>query len=405
MSAKPKNSKPKKTAAPTNAEDAAKLAALQASLEKAYGKGIMQTMDKSSSNQRFERQTPSGSIGLDIALGPMFRHPTGIWQTGYAPGRIIEIFGPESGGKTTMCLQLVANAQAMGIRCAYNDMEHTLDPAWAKALGVRLPELYFTQPSSGTECLQIVDHQLRSGLFGVIVTDSVAALITEEELKGEMGDATMGGQARLMSQAMRKLNTFMTTNKAATNLVFVNQIRHKIGVMYGNPETTTGGNALKFYASFRIDVRRAEQLKDGENVYGHRIRAKVIKNKVAPPFREATFDLIYSKGIDYVAELFDLCATKGILVVGNAGWTTYKDRTLGQGKDNVANKMREDRALAYHLYDDLLTLVMHERGYTPDGVAIPGMVQEIAPTSQASAFQPVAESETGEGVEVEEVTQ
>ena len=401
---KTKVNKPKPLAVPipvASAEDTGKLAALTASLEKAYGKGTMQTMDNTSSPQRFTQQIPSGSIGLDMALGPIFRHSDGRWQTGYAPGRMIEIFGPESGGKTSMCLQLIANAQAMGIRCAFNDMEHTLDPSWAKTLGVRLNELYFTQPSSGTECLQIVEAQVRSGLFGVVVTDSVAALITEEELAGEMGDATMGGQARLISQAMRKLNSFMSNNvggtKCGCNLIFTNQIRNKIGVMFGSPETTTGGNALKFYASYRIEVRKTEPLKDGENIYGHKIRAKVVKNKIAPPFREAHFDLIYNKGIDYVAELYDLCVTKGILTTG---WSTYKGRTLAQGKDKTVELMKTEPALGYYLYNDLLTTTMAERGYYPNAEPIPGMVQEEVVPVQVSAFQPVAPEEVAPVAEV-----
>ena len=390
--------KPKKEEQPAvgpapDANVAQKLQLLMAGLEKQYGKGIVTTLVGGSTSDRFVRQIPSGSLGLDIALGPMFRLPNGSWQTGFAPGRIIEIFGGEGSGKTTACLQLVANAQQMGIRCAYLDMEHALDPEYAKALGVNLQDLLVSQPSTGEECLNIAETLVKSGLYGLIVVDSVAALIPKSELEGEVGDATMGAQSRLMSQAMRMITSSVTpTAKNPVNIVFVNQIRMKIGVMFGNPETTTGGNALKFYAGYRIEVRRGDSLKDGENVYGQKVKLKVIKNKVAAPFRTAEFDLVYGKGIDYVAELFDLCLGRGLIQQAGA-WFSVANENIGQGRAMSIDRLRNDRVLAYNLYNQLLTAVLKERGYNVDGTPIPGAHPTNLPSSQASAFRPLTEEE------------
>ncbi len=383
---------PKKKSNAMNAEELLKLDVLVKSLEKDYGKGIIQSHGFGQELQRFERQIPSGSVGLDLAIGPMMRRKDGSWQVGYAPSRIIEIFGPEGGGKTTMCLQLIANAQAMGLRCAFNDMEHTLDPNYARSLGVNMQDLIISQPSSGEDCLEIMERQVRSGLFDVIVEDSIAALIPQSEIDGEMGDAQMGAQARLMSQAMRKLNPLLTAKGCHTNLVFTNQIRNKIGVMFGNPETTTGGNAMKFYASFRIEIRKGEPLKEGEVQYGHKIRAKVIKNKIAPPFRTAEFELIYGKGIDYVMELLDLAAGRSLITV-DGSWYKVDGKPIAQGRAAAADVLRRDRALAYRLYDGLLTKVLLERGYNLDGSTIPGMHEDRVHSSQTDQFRPMTQAE------------
>jgi len=760
--------KPKKKAPTMSAEDQAKLDVMMAKFNKDYGKGAVQVLGNAPNLQRFSRQIPSGSIGLDIAIGPMYRRPDGVWQVGYAPGRITEVVGPESSGKTTLCLQVVANAQSQGIRCAFADMEHSVDPDYARALGVNLDALVFTQPANGEQCLDIVDVWVKSGLFGVIIVDSVAALITQAEIDGDMGDSQMGGQARLMSQAMRKLNVELSKpGQTPVNLFFTNQIREKIGVMFGcfqgetlvsfadgrrveirrvvkekmrgpvltynshtgkieaaeitnwfnngsladgepwiqfittgpstkngklgfvctpnhilvradgaevraadvvvgdalmsycehrvlldpihrdvicgsllgdgklmkqsqdsvsfslanqeqpeylawkqamlpmlnlrvagnhqrpcirsdyscelkvlhdafypngkgyrtipndlkltplmlavwymddghlkerdggsrssasicikrlapnpaqcqravqllveldarfagnvsyctsqrnlafsvdgaeilaeiihtyvppamqyklpfefrgkyialvpgiatsemrphpaivlekrealakkyrstckydlevaghgyylvggssgvvvhnSPETSPGGRALKFYASWRIDVRRGETLKDGENEYGHRMKLRVIKNKVAPPFRKAEFDIIWGKGIDYVLELVDLCAGRGIITVDGA-WYKYKDKPIAQGRANAAEILRQDRAMAYTLYDQLMTTVMLERGYTPDASPIPGMHQEVASHSQVEQFAPMTDAELKAAMEKED---
>jgi len=376
-----------------------KLQILLTGLEKQYGKGILTNLAAGKTSERFSRQIPSGSIGLDIALGPISRNPDGSWNTGCAPGRIIEIFGPEGCGKTTLCIHMVANAQHMGIRCAYLDMEHVFDPEYARNLGVNLQDLGFGQPDTGEECLNICDTLVKSDLYGLIVIDSVAALIPKSELEGEVGDSAMGAQARMMSQAMRKLNACITPGmKNPVNLVFVNQLRMKIGVMYGNPETTTGGSALKFYASYRIDIRKGTLLKDGENVYGNKVRIKVVKNKVAPPFREAEFDLIYGKGVDYVAELFDLCLGRSLIVQSGA-WFSVDGGQLGQGRAMCIERLRSDRVMAYQLYDRLLTAVLTERGYNIDGTPIPGALPAVLPSNQAHAFRPLTRDERESGGE------
>jgi recombination protein RecA len=376
-------------------EDEATLKTVIAGLEKNYGAGIIQTLSGPLPLQRFTRQIPSGSISLDIAMGAMYRHSNGIWQTGYAPGRMIEIFGDESTGKTTMCLQLIANAQAMGIRCAYGDMEHTVDPNYAKKLGVDLSKLQLYQPASGTNCLQITETLIRSGLFGLIIVDSVASLITDAELAGEVGDRFIGEQARLMSSSLKSMNTFMSGG-AHTTLVFTNQIREKVGVVFGSPKTTPGGRALKFYASMRIELYRVCQLKEGENVYGQRICAHIIKNKSAPPFRKAEFDLVFGKGIDAVADLLDLCVGRGLVGL-NGSWYTMGDVRLGQGRHNAIEYLRGDRQVCYQLYDKLLTIVLAERGYNADGSEIPGMhLPESAPRTIASTFQPESPKEDPE---------
>jgi recombination protein RecA len=275
----------------------------------------------------------SGSLGLDIALG----------IGGLPRGRVIEIFGPESSGKTTLSLQVVAEAQRSGGIAAFIDAEHALDLNYAKKLGVQTDELLVSQPDTGEQALEVTETLVRSGAIDLIVIDSVAALVPRAELEGEMGDAHMGLQARLMSQALRKLTAAIS--KSATMVIFINQIRMKIGVMFGNPETTTGGNALKFYASIRLDIRRIESLKDGQEVVGSRVRVKVVKNKLAPPFRQAEFDILFNEGISRTGELVDLGVEKGLIEKSGA-WYTYKGERIGQGRENARLYLREHEPVA-----------------------------------------------------------
>ena len=388
----------KKKAAPALSEDEAKLMTVVAKLEKDFGDGVIRTFEGTPSLPKFPRQVPSGSIGLDIALGVMWRKEDGRWQTGYGPGRIIEIFGGEGSGKTTLCVQFVANAQALGIRCAYLDMEHTLDVSYAQKLGVDMTKLYFAQPDSGEQCMQIAEALVKSGLFGCVVIDSVAALVPEVELEGEIGESAVGAQARLMSSSLRNLNTQLNQG-AQCNLVFTNQLREKIGVRFGSPKTTPGGNALKFYASNRIEVWRGSALKEGENQYGHELNMTVLKNKNAPPFQKAKSDLIYGKGIDYIGELVDLCAGRGIVVTSGSWYSAY-GKQLGQGKKQAGDRIRENPTLAYHLYNDLMTAVMADRGYSPTGDPIPGAHDPSkAIPSVAATFVPSVDADDVHGIE------
>src|ERR1041385_893474 len=272
---------------------------------------------------------PTGSLSLDLALG----------VGGIPRGRIIEIFGPESSGKTTLTLHIVANAQREGGNAAFIDAEHALDPAYARKLGVNLDTLLVSQPDSGEQALEIAEMLVASNAVEVIVIDSVAALVPKAELEGEMGDSHVGLQARLMSQALRKLTGVV--NRSNTSLIFINQIREKIGVMFGSPETTTGGRALKFYASVRIDIRRIETLKDGTEAVGNRTRCKVVKNKVAPPFREAEFDIMYGEGISREGDLIDLGVAQSVIEKSGA-WYTYKSERIGQGRENAKRYLKEN---------------------------------------------------------------
>ena len=304
-------------------------------IEKAYGReAIMRLGDKAMKAKVDVIST--GALSLDLALG----------IGGVPRGRIIEIYGPESSGKTTLALQIVAQAQKVGGQAAYIDAEHAMDPAYAKALGVDTDNLLITQPDSGEQALEITEKLVRSGALDIIVVDSVAALVPQAEIEGEMGDSHMGLQARLMSQALRKLTS--TISRTSTTLIFINQIRHKIGVMFGNPETTTGGLALKFYASIRMDIRRVENLKQGEVVYGARCRVKVVKNKLAPPYRQALFDMIHGYGISKEGCLIDMGVESG-LVEKSGAWFIYNGERIGQGRENAKATLRDNTAMAQTL--------------------------------------------------------
>ncbi|HGJ8499201.1 TPA: recombinase RecA [Neisseria gonorrhoeae] len=304
------------------------LAAALAQIEKSFGKGAIMKMDGSQQEENLE-VISTGSLGLDLALG----------VGGLPRGRIVEIFGPESSGKTTLCLEAVAQCQKNGGVCAFVDAEHAFDPVYARKLGVKVEELYLSQPDTGEQALEICDTLVRSGGIDMVVVDSVAALVPKAEIEGDMGDSHVGLQARLMSQALRKLTGHI--KKTNTLVVFINQIRMKIGVMFGSPETTTGGNALKFYSSVRLDIRRTGSIKKGEEVLGNETRVKVIKNKVAPPFRQAEFDILYGEGISWEGELIDI-GVKNDIINKSGVWYSYNGAKIGQGKDNVRVWLKEN---------------------------------------------------------------
>ncbi len=301
-------------------------------IERAFGKGSIMRLGQRSDDQQLE-VISSGSLGLDMALG----------IGGLARGRIIEIYGPESSGKTTLALHAIAEAQKLGGTCAFIDAEHALDPSYAKKLGVDVDGLLISQPDAGEQALEIADTLVRSGAIDVLVIDSVAALVPRAELEGDMGDSHVGLHARLMSQALRKLTGSVSRSK--TMMIFLNQIRLKIGVMFGNPETTTGGNALKFYASVRLDIRRIGQIKDKDEVIGNQTRVKVVKNKLAPPFRQVEFDIIYGEGISKVGELIDL-GVKAAIVEKSGAWFSYDSQRIGQGRENSKQFLRDHPEVA-----------------------------------------------------------
>jgi len=304
-------------------------------IEKAFGKGSVMKLGQRDSVVDIQAVS-TGSLGLDIALG----------IGGFPKGRIIEIYGPESSGKTTLALHAVAEAQAAGGNCAFVDAEHALDPTYARKLGVNLDDLLISQPDAGEQALEIADTLVRSGAIDVLVIDSVAALVPRAELEGEMGDTHVGLHARLMSQALRKLTSSIARSNCL--VIFINQIRLKIGVMFGNPETTTGGNALKFYASVRLDIRRIGAIKDKDDVVGNQTRVKVVKNKVAAPFRTVEFDIMYGEGISKMGELLDLGVAAG-LVEKSGAWFSYGTQRIGQGRENAKNFMRENPEIAREL--------------------------------------------------------
>jgi recombination protein RecA len=331
-----------------SSEKEAKLKALQLTLDKldkTYGKGtVMKMGDKAVEEVEV---IPSGSLGLDLALG----------VNGYPKGRIIEIYGPESSGKTTLTLHAIAEAQKAGGIAAFIDAEHAFDRHYAAKLGVDIENLIISQPDNGEQALEIAENLIRSGAIDIVVIDSVAALTPKSEIEGEMGDSKMGLHARLMSQALRKLTA--TISKTHCTVFFINQLREKIGVMFGNPETTTGGNALKFYASVRLDIRRSSQIKDGENVLGNRTKVKVVKNKVAPPFKTAEFDIMYGEGVSKTGEILDL-AVEFEIIKKSGSWFSYGDTKLGQGRDAVKLLIKDNPELADELEQKIKDLIKEQ---------------------------------------------
>ena len=345
-SSKTKQGKPKKKnkASSSVLDENSEVRDIVAQIDKTFGEGSI--MPLGSENIRRIDGVPTGSLSLDLALGGQ----------GLPKGRIIEIYGPESSGKTTLALHVVAQSQKLGGIAAFVDAEHALDPSWAKKLGVELDSLLVSQPTNGEEAMQITEMLVKSNAVDVVVIDSVAALVPKAELEGEIGDSHVGLQARLMSQSMRKLTGAIAKSRAT--VIFINQIREKIGVMFGSPETTPGGRALKFYCSCRIDVRRIGQLKDGEDVVGQRVRAKVVKNKVAPPFRVAEFDMMHTNGISYEGDLLDLGLQYKVLERAGS-WLRYGDQQLGQGRERAREYLKENRELA----EEIRGLVMAANGF------------------------------------------
>jgi len=333
-------------------------------IDKDYGKGSVMMMNEKSKEPMEVIST--GSIGLDAALG----------VGGIPRGRIVEIYGPESSGKTTLATHIIAEAQKLGGMCAIIDAEHAFDSAYAQKLGVDVDNLLISQPDYGEQALEIADRLILSGALDVVVIDSVAALVPKSELEGEMGDSKMGLHARLMSQALRKLTA--TINKTNTICIFINQLREKIGVMFGNPETTTGGNALKFYASVRLDIRRSAQIKDGDEAIGNHVKVKVVKNKVAPPFRATEFDIIFGEGISKVGEIIDMGVELGI-VNKSGSWFSYEGNKLGQGRDSVKGLMRDNPELANEIEAKIRAKIAENVG---GGIVIkveqPSLVKEVA---------------------------
>ena len=337
-------SKTKKTKSSASSVDNSALKTALQHIEKQFGEGAI--MSLGSGKNHVVEGIPTGSLSLDLALGGV----------GIPRGRIIEIYGPESSGKTTLSLHVVAEAQREGGIAAFIDAEHALDPSWAKKLGVKLESLLVSQPSSGEEAMQITEMLIKSNAVDIIVVDSVAALVPRAELEGEIGDTHVGLQARLMSQAMRKLTGAIAKSK--TSVIFINQIREKIGVMFGSPETTPGGRALKFYSSCRIDVRRIGQLKDGEEVVGQRVKAKVVKNKVAPPFRIAEFDMMHDRGISYEGDILELGVAHRI-ITRSGSWFRYGESHLGQGKEKARAFLRENPDLTQQLREKIFAAGGH----------------------------------------------
>lgn len=357
------------------------LAAAVSFIEKEFGKGSIMRMSGTEKVEDVD-VVSTGSLGLDIALG----------VGGLPRGRVVEIYGPESSGKTTLTLHVIAEMQKIGGTCAFIDAEHALDAQYAAKLGVNLDELYMSQPDTGEQALEITDALVRSGSVDLIVIDSVAALTPRSEIEGDMGEALPGLQARLMSQALRKLTASITKTK--TLVIFINQIRMKIGVTYGSPEVTTGGNALKFYSSVRIDIRRKNALKKGEEVYGSETRVKVVKNKVAPPFKEAGFDILYGEGISYEGELLDIGSDLNVVDKSGA-WYSYEGTRIGQGKDNARNYLKEHPEMALEIENKIRALKgMKNKTVSLDAKPAPAVEAEAAkadkPAKKAEAKDPIS---------------
>ena len=353
-----------------------------AQIEKQFGSGAVMKLGQASTMK--VDAIPTGSLGLDIALG----------IGGVPRGRIVEIYGPESSGKTTVALQIVAEAMKLGGEAAFIDVEHALDPVYAKALGVDIDTLLVSQPDSGEQALEITEALVRSGALDVIVLDSVAAMVTKAEIEGEMGDTHVGLQARLMSQALRKLTGVISKSNCVA--IFINQIREKIGVVYGNPETTPGGRALKFYSSVRIEVRKGEALKNGAEVIGNRTRCKIVKNKVAPPFRECEFDIMYGEGTSVEGEVLDLATTLDIINKSGA-WFSYKGERLGQGRDNVKELLRQNPAMLEEIKAQVMEnadqLIMTRKNTKAAAKTMPAVMPAVsAPPPPASAAKAAARS-------------
>ncbi len=346
-----------------NTEKAKALQAALAQIEKQFGKGSIMRLGEGEVIEDID-VVSTGSLGLDIALG----------VGGLPRGRVVEIYGPESSGKTTLTLQVVAEMQKMGGTCAFIDAEHALDVQYAQKLGVNLQELLISQPDTGEQALEIVDALVRSGSVDLVIIDSVAALTPKAEIEGEMGDSLPGLQARLMSQALRKLTA--TIKKTNTMVIFINQIRMKIGVMFGSPETTTGGNALKFYASVRLDIRRIGSIKRGEEVIGNETKVKVVKNKVSPPFKTAEFDILYGEGISREGEIIDMGVEAKVLEKSGA-WYAYNGEKIGQGKDNSREFLRENPGLAVEIENKVR-----------EAMGIPLLPTDGAPTAEAEPSKP-----------------
>ena len=343
-----------------------------AQIEKSYGKGAIMNMEGNTSLAI--DGIPTGALSLDLALG----------GKGIPRGRIVEVFGPESSGKTTLCLHIIAEAQKLGGVSAFVDAEHALDPTWAKRLGVSLKDLLVSQPDTGEQALEIVEMLVRSNAIDVIVVDSVAALIPKAEIEGEMGDAQMGSHARLMSQAMRKLTG--AVSKSKTTVIFINQIRMKIGVMFGNPETTTGGNALKFYASVRIDIRRVNSIKEGEVAIGNHVRAKVVKNKIAPPFRDAEFDILFDSGISYEGDLLDMGVNENVIEKSGA-WFNYGPVRMGQGREQARQFLKDNKDVGKEIREKVLA----KRTAVPAPETPPAKPEAPAAKPEAKKPEPKAE--------------
>ena len=384
MADKEKKEKPAVAPRANQEEKIKALDAARLQIEKQFGKGALIKMGDAAIGQGIE-VIPSGSILLDEALG----------IGGYPKGRIIEIFGPESSGKTTLALHAIAQSQANGGVAAFIDAEHALDPLYAKNLGVNIDELWVSQPDTGEQALEIAESLVRSGGVDIIVVDSVAALTPQAEIDGEMGDSHVGLQARLMSQALRKLTA--TISKSGSVLVFINQIRMKIGVMFGNPETTTGGNALKFYSSVRLDVRKVETINKGQDeAIGNLVRVKVVKNKVAPPFRKAEMEILFGQGLSYWGSLLD-AALKYELVQKSGSWFSFGEERIGQGRDNARDFLQKNPAIAKSVDEKLRKLIFPDRniaGSKPLGANIRTEVKEV-PKAKPEAVRAPAEAEGG----------